>query len=252
MFGMAAIAVLLGCGFASCNKEDDQAKEDDVVVNEKKITKIVRQSDADYLTKRFQYDGNGRLVKCLSESDNYSNTSTLIWKDNTIDLDNSSNWPFEYILTLEDNFVQNEEGIGDGYIYYTYNSSKRLTDILYVADYESELETFQWDGDKIMSISGEDYKISFAYKQTCKRGYFPLFDYFFGWNDHPLYDAHPELIGIRTKQLPESITYNYSENDNGTITCSYEFDTEGYITKIIMKDGNEIETYTLTWVQFPR
>ena len=245
MYGMALVAIVLSVSLASCSKNNNPVKgEDGVVVNEKKLTRIVSQRD----TTRFQYDGNGRLIK----SDTYYNTSTLIWKDNTIDLDNSHSWPFKYILTIENGRVQNEEGIEDGYIYYTYNSANRLTDILYVADYESQLESFQWDGDKIISISGEDYKISFTYKQMCNKGYFPLFDHFCGWNDHKLYEAHPELIGIRTKELPASITYNDSDGYNQTTTCSYEFDTEGYITKIIMEEGNEIETYTLTWVQFPR
>ncbi len=254
MSGLAFIAILLTGSFTSCSKDGDSVKENgEILISEKKLTKIVTQSDAYYSIHTFQYDGNGRLLKDSFESkrDNatdFSSSSLLIWKDNTIDIDlKQSSWPYQFLLTLDNGRVQTEEEMGFYNISYIYNPSNRLSEIIYVTDFNSYVESFQWEGDKIISISGEDYNTSFAYKQTCEKGYFPLFTDFCGWSDHSLFEAHPELVGIHTKQLPSSITNDYSDGYNETFTFSYEFDAEGYIAKIIMKTGNKIETYTLTW-----
>ena len=71
-----------------------------------------------------------------------------------------------------------------------------------------------------------------------------------------LYCAHPELLGLRTKQLPKSATRNRTYNDTGykssiTALFSYEFDKDGYISKITIIETYEGETstdtYLLTW-----
>ena len=42
--------------------------------------------------------------------------------------------------------------------------------------------------------------------------------------------AHPELFGLRTKQLPATASGGvYSQ----TLTFEYEFDKEGYISRIL-------------------
>ena len=43
MFGMAAIAVLMGVGFASCSKENPDGSED--FSNEKKLVKLVSKDE---------------------------------------------------------------------------------------------------------------------------------------------------------------------------------------------------------------
>ena len=55
---------------------------------------------------------------------------------------------------------------------------------------------------------------------------------------------------MRTNQLPSSITWTYNDYYNGTesetTTLTYEFDKDGYISKI-KAPGEETFTYTLTW-----
>ena len=69
-----------------------------------------------------------------------------------------------------------------------------------------------------------------------------------------LYLGHPELIGLRIKQLPKSVTStrtSRSNTINETTNFSYEFDKEGYISKMIIENIYEGEsstnTFTLTW-----
>jgi hypothetical protein len=61
--------------------------------------------------------------------------------------------------------------------------------------------------------------------------------------------AHPALFGLRSPQLPTSITTkDYDENTTETHSYEYEFDDEGYITKITGRTENEIvETWNITW-----
>ena len=57
--------------------------------------------------------------------------------------------------------------------------------------------------------------------------------------------AHPEIAGMRTNQLPN--TYSYSRYDE-EFSLTYEYDKEGYISKIKLKDNDgNTDTYTLTW-----
>ena len=119
--------------------------------------------------------------------------------------------------------------------------------------------TCEWEGDKLISAVNIDIHEDLKYKYSnisCVKGYCPII----AWNNtqEMITLAHPERVGLRTTHCPVSIdgfseffddpvTYNY--------TYEYEFDDEGYITKIIEttteKINNEETTrckvYTLTW-----
>lgn len=69
--------------------------------------------------------------------------------------------------------------------------------------------------------------------------------------DSPLFYVHPELGGIKTKNLVEKITYNENSETTSytkTYSYSYEFDKDGYVTriKIIESDGDE-SGFKLYW-----
>ena len=55
--------------------------------------------------------------------------------------------------------------------------------------------------------------------------------------------VHPELFGLRTKQLPATVC---GGRDSVAETFAYEFDKDGYISKIIVSGRNKW-SYTLTW-----
>ncbi|MBR5454664.1 MAG: hypothetical protein IKV60_02595, partial [Rikenellaceae bacterium] len=85
--------------------------------------------------------------------------------------------------------------------------------------------------------------VSLTYSgETCKKGYMPLIPYMVDFGCDALFMAHPEIVGMRTQQLPA--TY---KTKNGTISFAYTYDKEGYVTKIALKLGNETMSYTFTW-----
>ena len=60
-------------------------------------------------------------------------------------------------------------------------------------------------------------------------------------------EAHPEIVGARTTQLPVSDVYTYHGNESKTTTYDYEFDKEGYISRFVRRRGNSAYVYDLTW-----
>ena len=68
---------------------------------------------------------------------------------------------------------------------------------------------------------GYIYDYTITYEKSCRKGYFPLsiiMDLEFNFY---LYFAHPELLGLRTSQLPASVTYTYDDNSSSTHRYSY-------------------------------
>ena len=225
MFGMALVAIIMGVSLSSCNKDENPENGGDFS-NEKKLVKMVCESGDWQRVYTFNYDDSGRVIKATKDG----HTCQIIWGDDAVKIDNGTT------ITLENGLIQR----WDDYMTFTYNTSNRFVKW----ETNGTTKTAIWDGDKLVSISnyyGGDNILT--YKGTCKKGYFPFYngslvdDVTGGW----LFSAHPELIGARSRQLPATETY-----DNRTINFTYEFDEEGYISKI-----NEVEedtyTYTLTW-----
>ena len=125
---------------------------------------------------------------------------------------------------------------------YYYNSSNRLIKAAFTHHLGYTVNAV-WDKDKLVSVDTNDtYEAILTYGETCKKGYFPLISDVIGLGD-VLFMVHPEIAGMRTNQLPNT----YSPDDE-EISMTYEYDKEGYISKIKLKvnDGNT-DTYTLTW-----
>lgn len=214
-FGMAAIAVLMGVGVASCSKDENPKGKDDFS-KEKKLVKLVSKdkNGGDLEVFTFKYDGKGRLIESTGSFDHgeYSWTNQYSWGDNTIVCDGVE-------APIKDGVIQTPM--------FAYNSSNRV--ILY-GD-----ATIVWEGDKIVSMSSYiGSNMTFIYGEPCKKGYSPLLPYIM-CEYQELFYAHPELIGARTKQLPIKI---------GNVSVTYEFDNDGYITKIYL---NQSSPMILTW-----
>ena len=248
--GMALFAVLMCVNFASCSSSDDdpteEKEESEVVVSGKKLVKMVAESEDWKESRTFSYDDNGRLIKAI-EIDEYeygssNHTYQFIWGDDVVKVNCEDG--YSYTFTLTNGLIQSCD---DGTIF-TYNKSNRLIKWEEPGYKSAETTTAIWDGDKLMSMTnsdGDDY--TFTYEKSCKKGYFPflgsmIYDEFGG-----LFYVHPELVGARSTQLPATETCRYG-NEIETETFTYEFDNEGYISKIIIKltDGS-IETCTITW-----
>ena len=261
MIGMALIAVMMCANFASCSKEDDTTSQgndgiggEEVVAKEKKLAKIVGVSGSDAETYEFSYDDKGRVVKA-SEIDKYDDSYykyeyQFVWGDDAIiaNIKGSSNSDSDYsyssTLTLEDGLVQSCNDDYDGDETYSYNKSGRISSRKFIVT-----QSYLWDSDKLVSvIYKEPEKRVFTYGTSCQKGYIPLFLFRIEIGYEILYLANPEPIGARTTQLPTSGTYINSSGEEGkTTTFAYEFDKEGYITKVTAKQDGETTTYTLTW-----
>ena len=228
--GVALITTLLSVNITSCNKEDEGPTGGNSIIGDKRITKLV----TDYSTTTFVYDDKGRVV----ESQQNGEVCPYIWGNNTIQREwfNGVN-AVQQIFTIKNGLVQKEE-CRDGYyneiFTYTYDSRGRWN------------KDMTWDGDKLVLEYIGDAKYKYNYTGlTCNKGYLPNF------NTDELFTIHPELVGIQTTQLPTSairtITGGPSSGESGSVAYEYEFDEEGYITKVTEIFPDETYTYTISW-----
>ena len=238
MFGIAVSVITLSAAFTSCSKEDVK-NEDGVVITGKKLTEIAG-SNLDFKlshTCTFSYDSKGRLIESI-ESEKYANkdserdTCHFIWGDGVIKVTGAAN----YRLILENGLVQRHKYLRYEDDLCTYNQSNRLVEFGEDGEW---LLTLLWDEDQLTwaTINNGDTDYTFTYGQSCKKGYFPFFCSMM-YMDDLIYMAHPELIGMRTDQIPSNMTKN-----DKTSSISYQFDQDGYITRCSF-DGWD---YNLTW-----
>ena len=255
--GMALFAVLMCVNFASCSSDDDPTEEKEeggVVVSGKKLVKIVGTSkdSSDSETYTFKYDNKGRLIEAtesyLEGSYKDTETYTFTWGDDAIKvIAKGSDYTDNYTLILKNGLVQNDENDN----VFTYNSSNRIVKCSSGDNYGDGEFSVIWDSDKLVSISMENEDATLTYGTSCKKGYFPFFATILANDaDAALFMAHPEIAGMRTNQLPTKLTWT-DKYGSETSTFTYEFDKEGYISKIVGEeifDGStETYTYTLTW-----
>ncbi|MBQ8225375.1 MAG: DUF4595 domain-containing protein [Bacteroides sp.] len=269
VFGMASFAALMCVNLAACGSSDDDPSDEPggggVVNNGKKISKIVGVSgDGSFsATLKFSYDSKGRLSEAVEteEEDGYkeSDTYKFIWGDDIIKVNESSTYSGStytesYTLVLKDGLVQYEEYEDeDDTGTYTYNTSNRL---IKFSDGSYWSNSAIWDGDKLVSIYNDYEEATISYGKSCQKGYFPFIAAMIEAGECALlFMAHPEIAGMRTTQLPTNITWaydNYDGTESETSTIEYEFDKEGYISKIMGRETDSdgetsTYTYTLTW-----
>lgn len=246
MFGMALVAIIMGVSLSSCNKDENPENDGDFS-NEKKLVKEVWEEDGETTTHTYIYDDKGRLVK---------STGTSMWNREYI-------WGDDAIMssgetyTIENGLIQTYGGMT-----FTYNKSDKLIKIEESYSYTdgTSITTALWDGDKLVSVSYGNTNVTITYGESCKKGFnLPYYIIL----EEPLLTACPELFGMRTKQLPATIT----EKSDGfydttfgktfgayvaTSTYTYEFDKDGYISKVTThyniedKDKNTNTSYTDT------
>ena len=250
LIGAALLAVLMCANFASCSKDDDANTDtggEDVVVGEKKLVKMGSNEE----TYAFSYDNEGRLSSATyNDSDGDIENSKFIWGDDAVvvkyEYEDGDGDNHTETYTLKNGLVQSwSADYHNGYhtegTYY-YNSSNRLIKAAFTHHLGYTVNAV-WDKDKLVSVDTNDtYEAILTYGETCKKGYFPLISDVIGLGD-VLFMAHPEIAGMRTNQLPNT----YSPDDE-EFSMTYEYDNEGYISKIKLKDNDgNTDTYTLTW-----
>lgn len=252
--GMALFAVLVSVNFTACSEEDDSTDGGGVVAGGKKLTKLVMTNSAyaETETYTFSYDSKGQLINAISiferEGERYTSDYQLIWGDDAIKISERYGEDVDYYTaTLDKGLIERMDvnsGDYNNYCIMTYNQAKRLVKGEEKDDYEVNAI---WDGDKLMSISEDGYETTFVYQETQNKGYFPFYSMLMDIIEcDVLYMAHPELCGMRTTQLPASWTI-INRNETETMNATYEFNKDGYISKMNIKTGDGVNTVVLDW-----
>ncbi len=253
LIGIALLAIVLCVNFASCSSDDDEIIKDDdgVITNEKKLVEM-KETDDDGHTDvmAFSYDSKGKLIAVVQKcsEDNNSDITNITWGENTVK-ESSDGESITY--SINDGLVR----VGtetEGYNYsFVYNSSKQLTTYQYGDKYDSGTETLTWENGKVSKIAYDNELSEITYNnQTCK-GYFPLM-VFVVEDDFKLMLAHPELVGMRTNQLPEQIFSKdtdtneyYDEYYKETCKTEYTYEDTTKFDYTLDKDGY-VESCTVT------
>ena len=256
LIGMALLAVVMSINFTSCSDDEEPIKNDDgVITNQKRLVEFTETDEHDTYTWSFSYDSKGRLISIVQKDyDSSSYITNITWGENTI-RESEDDESITYSLT--DGLARTgSETNGTNYSF-AYNSSKQLTAYQRSSsryDY-SDTRTLTWDNGKVTKITDEDGISEITYgNQTCK-GYFP-FMVTMVEDDFKVMLAHPELVGLRTTQLPIQI-YNKEDYYETTSKLTYKLDKDGYLesctensTEEAVSNGTTYTyttTYTFTW-----
>ena len=249
MIGIALMAVLMCVNFTSCSEDDDptEVKNDNgIVISGKKLAIMAYENQDESVIYKFTYDGEGKLATATkivddfhSKYDDRTDYYRFKWRsNNNVEIIGEDQ---EWDLNLTNGLIKYVENSYGDFYDFNYDKSNRFIN----ATYENRKEfKASWNGDKLMSVEFVDeYIDEFTYGKTCKNGYFPLFGELIDFDYSILFMAHPELVGMRSKQLPVSITTTEHIGDVNTKNIEYEFDKEGYISKIQIGSTK----CTLTW-----
>ena len=240
MIGMVLFAVLMCVSFASCSEDDDPAEvknENGVVTSGKKLVKLVETKESDDKTTTFNYDARGCLIAVAISSNYYEENSHFTWNKGTIVKTETGKYGGSTTYIITDGLVRHSDD-DDSFIYN--NSNKLIKHETYVDSYEAK-----WDCDKLVEIIDDGSIITFAYGDKTTKGFTPISLFSDILDGFTIGNVHPEIAGMRTTQLPISRTWNKEDID----TFEYEFDKDGYVSKIIRKDsdGEIYNTVTLIW-----
>ena len=254
---MVLMAIVMGVNFTSCKPDDKQEEPT------KKLVKFCY----DIVETTFKYDDQGRLIESVEVQNEvtslFTTSYTYVWGDNTIDINGNINGIEleKCTLFLENGLASKLNGFSPSVdSTYTYNSSGRLVKCEGIWGTES----IEWNDDKLIAthsnsnINTDNDSYSYDKNYTTK-GYNPLISS--GILVNSLFTVHPELAGMTTQKLFNSIDNNsiiHSDNDNTqyiyTTNYRYEFDEDGYVNKAIVTTIDEGETeeynvneYTFVW-----
>lgn len=251
----ALLAILVCVNFTACSSDTPEVEknENGIITNQKQLMQIKMVDGHSTITWDFTYDLKDRLTSINYIEKYGNNTHTNItdytWGNNIIISGTNDNTNKTY--SLNNNLVEtihyNEDGRN---LTFTYNSSNELTTFQETYKNSNSMITYTWENGKIIKNSyesGESLEYIYSGK-TCK-GYFPLYGLLY--YDENIFYVHPELIGLRSTNLPDQLIM---KNDEYKIDYAYSFDKDGYVdscteTHTFGTSNNETMTfiYTFTW-----
>lgn len=238
--GMALIAILISVNFAACSSDDEElTKNDDgIITNQKRLVEITESDKDGTNTLSFSYDSKGRLISVVGKDyDGSSDVTNITWGENTI-TESSNGESITYSLT--DGLVRTGSETDGDNCSFAYNSSKQLTTYQYGDKYESSTRTLTWENGKVIKIAYDKEISEITYgSQTCK-SYFP-FMVTMVEDDFKVMLAHPELVGLRTTQLPIQ-SYSKDGDYETTSKLTYKLDKDGYLESCIENSTGSLDT----------
>jgi hypothetical protein len=232
------LVIALSVGLVSCSKDDDGG-------GFKGTKKLVTVTYNDGSYHKFKYDSQGRIIEC--------NGSYVWWNrdvkytfeyfpDKIIVLRRAKYYTDTYIDTdtytykLEDGVIVSsyyvDDHLGVCEEVYSYDKDKQLIKIQRTEGQSFSYETFTWAGGNITTTyhSYESYPATYSYSDIPNR--------FIGIADEDIDEEillHWGYLGKTPKNLVSKIEQtNSSPNVENYI---YEFDSEGYVTKVIIRGG---------------
>lgn len=230
----ALLSLILCINLASCSNDENSPIEntDNVTTTQKKLIQLKKVDDRGYyFISKYSYGNDGKLSSATCTWNEYSDTYTVSWGANVvIESYNKEATTF----TLENGLIKHmsiENAI------FSYNSSNQ---IIKMQNGGMFTYIYTWEGDKLTSrtykMGDEEDTFEYIYSgKTCK-GYLPIMIKDVEDDNHPLMEAHPEMIGMRCYQLPDQVYYKRN-NYEYTRKYTYTFDKDGYV-----ESCTEVET----------
>lgn len=229
MFGMALVAVLISVNFAACSSENDPTEEKEEVISQTKKIVEIKRTDAKG-SSVFSYDEKNRLIKyeCGESPFDYTWGNNVIIKGNTT-------------YYLKDDLIIKHSYEGR----LIYNSFNQLITYGLEDGHSISTGSYIWENGNVTEATVMHYNIKINYSNKTCKGHFPLMavalfenniNYPQGYYEYTaLYMAHPELVGIKTKNLPNKIS---TFNDSMETVCliEYTFTQDGYIESCTVEE----------------
>ena len=259
LFGIAVIVILVSAHFMSCSSDDDETKN---VLGFGKSKKIKKIGIAGQFYYTFEYNENDKLSYATyynsPDMGNPHRSYEFIWERDSLVVTELLYGQEDHIA-LKNNMICKINGYWQTYDEYVYNESNKLRNLNHVDHLGKSVESYVWEGDKLMSLTYKDHngrlleKYRFTYDGVNLVGYNPFLINFVASFSSPdpsyliLFLAHPELVGFRSSQLPSSSVRDdyFSVHYSYTTNYEYEFNSEGYIIKIVAKTPHEVEANSM-------
>lgn len=262
---MTLFVVLMCVNLTSCEKDEINRPQYELITSGKKITKIeISNSYIGHSLYSFNYDDAGRLLEVICSNGNNTYKYNYTWSNNIIK--GSSYNTYALIDGFISKYNDNKEVI--------YSGQQRAYKIKSLSSYDYDY-TFIWDSnsgglgrrdihyrEENRSSAEESFRFIYDEKVKTCNNFNPIFPILLSdaFDGDLLCVAHPELVGARVTQLPNRFTKeNFWIDGNGrrdseTIhgTCNYKFDSDGYLTECIMNENSTDyysykAKYTITW-----
>ena len=257
LVGMAILAMIMCVNFVSC-KDDEPDGGENGNLKEKKLVKIEEQYSDYTESYTYKYDKDNRLSSLLykyGESEDDMSETIFEYLSNSIEEKEDDYLDVKYIYdtNINNRISKMEKPYGmNGDVLLSYDENFNLIETKSTSE-EDYYYKLTWNNDNIVKLISDRglYDITYTNNENKNLSFALLAGIEDFMLDSPLFYVHPELGGIKTKNLVEKITYNENSETTSyskTYSYSYEFDKDGYVTriKIIESDGDE-SGFKLYW-----